>query len=124
MQQKNRIFVLDDDEEMLHMMQLVLSRDYDVLVSANLANVMQQIREYQPQLLIIDHLFRGTKSDSILQEIKGDKRTVNIPIIFFSGSPNVAENAKKLGAEAYMEKPASVSLIRDTVATFFKESES
>ncbi|KOR31571.1 hypothetical protein TI04_00165 [Achromatium sp. WMS2] len=69
-------------------------------------------------LIFLDLNMPGINGYDILQEIKKRTDTKAIPVIVITSSvnPDDRELCKKLGANAFIQKPPSLELIRDTVA--------
>jgi len=50
--------------------------------------------------------------------LKADELTRNIPVVFLTTDDAVAEQARKLGADAYLNKPVTVDRLLEVVALF------
>jgi CheY-like chemotaxis protein len=83
-------------------------------------------REKLPQLIVLDMMLPRLSGPELLDALKKDAATKDIPVIVVSSLPKTnEEKLKKLGAAAYFEKAAigvesgSAGLIR-VIEPFFK----
>ena len=92
----NRVHVVADGVEAL---------DY-VFGRAKYANLPSASR---PQLILLDLSLPKLSGLEVLQQIKADKRTANIPVVLLTGSSSTKDIAacQQLGAIAYITKPVS-----------------
>lgn len=116
-----RIFILDDNEDFLDIMQLILKNSYIVECNKNPHNVQRALSEFKPDLLIIDHFIGHVLAENVLNNLKESIPGFHIPFILFSAASDIKEKAEKIGAAGYIEKPFSIDDIRNCIADFFNE---
>ncbi len=107
-----KLFIADDNKDLLGLMQSVFSKDYNVYCTANTDNIFEEISKFEPDLIIIDNCFGDTSSEIILERLKKKDSCFSIPFVLFSASPSIKEIAQKLGADGYIEKPFSMKDVR------------
>lgn len=115
-----KIYLLDDNAEMLEIAGRVLGKEYIVKGDPDAENITANLRDFKPDLLLIDHFIGEHNSESILEEIRTAIPGFSIPIVLFSASPDVEQKAKLMGASGFIEKPASIKYIKDYIESFFK----
>lgn len=104
-----KILVIDDDPDILEAVQLVLSTGgYDSDATTKGDETCQRVRDYNPDLIILDVLLSGNDGRKICKTLKADSRTKQIPIIMISAHPTAKDSVKECGADAFVAKPFSV----------------
>jgi DNA-binding response OmpR family regulator len=103
---KPAVLIVDDDEDMLHIIDYSLSADgFDVKVSHNGDNVWDIITRSRPDIILLDIQMDGVDGSTICQKLKENKNTSGIPVIMFSANDNVQFISKSCGANGFIEKP-------------------
>ncbi len=68
------------------------------------------IKEFQPQLILLDVFLSGVDGLEICKQLKSSPQTKHIPIIIFSGYPRIAESVTyEYGADDFIAKPFEVN---------------
>jgi DNA-binding NtrC family response regulator len=114
-----KIFILDDNEDFLDIIQLVLQDNYIVTCKQNPQEIEAALVAFKPDLLIIDHFIGHILAENVLNNLKQSMPGFNIPFILFSAASDIKEKAERLGAAGYIEKPFSIDHIRNYIAEFF-----
>ena len=116
-----RILIAEDDPSIQKMFSIILKREgYEIEVSSD-ATVVYDKRHPLPNLFILDRQLQNS-SDGLeaCKYLKADEATRNIPVIMISATPEIGLLARKAGAEDYLEKPFSVSLLLEKIKKFLK----
>ena len=101
-----RILVIDDDKPMLEMVKSILDNEgYVVETISNWTIVFDKIRQYKPDLIILDIFISGSDGRVICKELKKSKTTTNIPVILFSATNRLEAYTKDSNAQGYLKKP-------------------
>ena len=101
-----RILVIDDDKPMLEMVKSILDNEgYVVETVSNWTIVFDKIRQYKPDLIILDIFISGSDGRVICKELKKSKTTTNIPVILFSATNRLEAYTKDSNAQGYLKKP-------------------
>lgn len=118
-----RVFVLDDNLELLDIMERILKPDYTVFLKPNTDKVMDDLISFKPHLIILDHSIGDMNSGKLLNELKSSDCHVNVPVILFSAHIKLPELAASIGADGYIEKPSPISYIREYIKNIFDKFE-
>lgn len=101
-----RILVIDDDKPMLEIVKSILDNEgYVVETISNWTIVFDKIRQYKPDLIILDIFISGSDGRVICKELKKSKTTTNIPVILFSATNRLEAYTKDSNAQGYLKKP-------------------
>jgi len=102
---KALILCIDDNPDVLELFQQCLSDDgYQVLCADNGVDGLKIAREQQPTAITLDVQMPHKDGWSVLQELKADPATKDIPVLMATMMDNKALGMK-LGAVDYLEKP-------------------
>lgn len=83
------ILVVNDTQEILELFRAILEEEagYKVTLSSIKPQMLDMVKEVQPDLIISDHVFGEEKVGwQFIQRLKMDRDTANIPIIVCSGA--------------------------------------
>ncbi len=111
---KKRIFVADDKEDVLSMLQDALTaKGFEVKISKDPKEMIESIKIFQPHLILLDILMPNLDGFEICQILNNSPETQDIPIIIMSGlgDPVDIKKAYKLGVVDYFTKPFAISAI-------------
>jgi DNA-binding response OmpR family regulator len=104
-----RILVIDDDKAVLEVVETILVKEgYDVEIISDWRVVFAKIKEYKPDLVILDIFISGADGRVICKELKKSKTTLNIPVILFSASNRLESYTKDSNAQGYLKKPFEI----------------
>lgn len=115
--QKKLILVVDDQEPALRMYERYLSRTKLKIVGLTKpSKVVSRAKELKPALIVLDIMMPKVDGWEVLQSLKLDEGTRNIPVIVCSawGEPELATS---LGAVGFLKKPV---IQRDLLAIIQK----
>jgi DNA-binding response OmpR family regulator len=105
---KRRILVADDDPEILTLLSLRLkSRGYEVLEAIDGEKALEEARERQPDLVILDVMMPQKNGWEVARELKQNAATEGIGIIILTA---IGEKMNEItsplyGADEYIDKP-------------------
>lgn len=111
---KKRIFVADDKEDVLSMLQDALTaKGFEVKISKDPKEMIKLIKVFQPHLILLDLLMPDLDGFDICQILNDSPETRGIPIIIMSGlgDPGDIKKAYKLGVVDYFTKPFGIDAI-------------
>jgi DNA-binding NtrC family response regulator len=118
-----KIYLLDDNIELLEITELILGKEFIVKSNSTVTRITEELQEFNPDLIIIDHFIGDSNSGEILKNIHTAIPGFRIPFILFSASHNIEEKAAELGAIGYIEKPSSIAHIRSYIRNCLEKSE-
>lgn len=109
---KKRIFVTDDQEDILSLLNDSLTRSgFEVMICKEPKKVLSSIKSFKPDLILLDLLMPDLGGFEICEILNSDPDTHGIPIIIISGFGDLGDvkKAYKLGAVGYLVKPFALS---------------
>lgn len=115
---KVRVIVIDDEPALTRMIQLNLERagNYEVETENDGTNAINAIREFRPDIILLDIMMPDKSGDDIAQDLRDDPRLSRIPVIFLTAlvTPDETDaKASKIGGNTFLAKPVkSAELIR------------
>ncbi|HEY7172694.1 MAG TPA: response regulator [Vicinamibacterales bacterium] len=97
----NRILVVDDDEVARYMVtKLLAGTHYEVIEAADGVEGVRLARERQPQVIFLDFVLPGMTAFDVLDELKLDAATRNIPVIIHTSRSLAEHERERLTREA------------------------
>ena len=92
-----RILVVDDKNELLHLMRRVLEDEqYQVSILQDGRDAYARVKIQLPDLLILDLKLGDISGQDILKQLKDDHVTADIPIIVYTAAVLEAEEVTRL----------------------------
>jgi two-component system, OmpR family, alkaline phosphatase synthesis response regulator PhoP len=126
---KEKILVVDDEEDILELVRYNLAREgYKILCAASGEEGLKIARAEIPDLIVLDLMLPGVDGLNVTRHLKGDETTRNIPIVMLTakGEESDIVTGLELGAEDYITKPFSqkvlVARIRAVLRRELKEA--
>jgi CheY-like chemotaxis protein len=103
-----RVFIVDDSSTALNHTKLLLElagHEAEGLTEPELA--IQSLREFDPDLIILDIMMPGVNGFELCRLIRQDKNFKDVPIVMSSAKAYEADRnrARQLGADGYIVKP-------------------
>lgn len=103
-----KILICDDDQAISEMIQIMLeSADFEVKLLSSGKAITKRVKEYAPDLILIDIWMPGLDGKEAIKLLKKDTETQNIPIVIISAlhENEIKQIIKTIGADAYLPKP-------------------
>ena len=114
------ILVVEDVPHILELLEVTLRfKGYPIVTAHNGQEALQRIAEERPALIITDILMPKLDGYALVQKLRTDPKTSDIPIIFLSATYVTPEDkafALSLGAVRFLEKPVDTEEFLLTVA--------
>ena len=105
-----RIYVIDDDEQLLRMVGLMLERGgHTVTLINSPVDGLEQIKIDKPDLLVLDVMMPNMSGHDLAREIRGNKGLEDLPILVLTARSQEIDRttALKSGADDYLSKPVT-----------------
>lgn len=120
----NTILVVDDEETILSVMEIILSsNNYNVLKASGGIEGIKLIKEYgnKIDLIFLDLMMPDIYGVNVLERIKENEVSKNIPVIIQSGTSDRKEIQKcfDLGAEGFLAKPYNSSDVLEKIKEIY-----
>ena len=112
------LLVVDDDPRLLDVLRRLLQRDgYDVACAASGAEALGLLREFRPDLVILDWMMPGLDGAEVLRRMGADAATAAMRVIVYTASddPQVEREAMRLGAWACVQKAGRTAHLREQI---------
>jgi len=106
---KEKILIIDDDQDLARIVQLSLDREgYQTVMATSGLEGLQEAYRVQPDLVILDIMMPGMLGWEVCRRLK---ETSNVPIFILSAKGTETDVVKgfQLGADDYLTKPFSVA---------------
>jgi two-component system phosphate regulon response regulator PhoB len=107
---KQRILVVDDEEDLLELVRYNLAKEgYQVTCLATGEEALEEARKLLPDLIVLDLLLPTVDGLEVCRRLKADSKTKHIPVIMLTAKTEEADVVAglELGAEDYVTKPFS-----------------
>jgi len=114
-----KLFVVDDNTSNLLVAEEFLSEHYDVYTLSSAAFMFSLLNNVVPDLILLDLLMPETSGFDVLEQLKGDKRYADIPVIIITSKSDVATETRcyEMGAVDFIRKPFSKPVLFDRIIT-------
>lgn len=128
------VLVVEDNREMSAFIAEEINTLYNVQIANNGAEAVALLKEHSFQLIISDVMMPVMDGFALLKEVRTDLEFSHIPIILLTAKNTMQSRLEglELGADAYIEKPFSTSLLmaqvsnllsnRDNIRKFYFKS--
>jgi PAS domain S-box-containing protein len=102
-----RVLLADDNADMRHYIQHILSPQFQVEAVTNGVDALAVVQANPPDLVLTDVMMPGLDGFGLLKEIRGHHRTRAIPVIMLSARAGEEAKVEGLqgGADDYLVKP-------------------
>jgi CheY-like chemotaxis protein len=112
-----KILLIDDNEELLDLMQEILTQNsYETEKLYYTSDIIQTLEKSNPDLLILDYLLTGINGGELCSQVKKNPATQHLPVMIVSAYPRVLESLGNYGQDAFLAKPFGIDEFLDTVS--------
>ena len=127
--QKDLILIVDDIEINRIILREILQNDYDIIEAANGREALDKLFmedgtpfKVLPTTILLDVMMPGIDGFEVLEEIKKNNVTTNIPVLFITAADSDETESKGLmaGAADYITKPFNHNVVRARVDNHIK----
>ena len=111
------IVVVEDDDEIRDYLSMELAKEYHVITCENGREALTEIYRTMPDLVISDIMMPEMDGNALCAKLKGNPSTNHIPVILLTAKNRDEDKLEGLeaGADAYMEKPFNLDILRRTM---------
>ncbi|MBB73088.1 MAG: regulator [Planctomycetaceae bacterium] len=114
---KRKVLIVDDDEELVELLVDVFERDkrFDIRTANNGFDAGMTVREFRPDLVVLDVMLPDINGKEVCQKIRSDKSLEKVRVICISGmvEQDKIEDLKVAGANEFLQKPFTVDSLLD-----------
>ena len=102
---KQKILIVDDDNNIAELVSLYLTKEcYETMIVNDGESVKEALETFAPNLILLDLMLPGIDGYQVCREVRAESK---IPIIMLSAKGEIFDKVLglELGADDYMEKP-------------------
>src|SRR5438045_734916 len=121
-QKNKKILLIEDDLSNTEIIRLILTeQQYDVLSLSNNISV-EIIKEFSPDLILLDLLLSGISGKVICKQLKADQLLSSTPVILISAVLNLEVITIEVGADDFLAKPFDIYDLISKVKKFLENN--
>jgi two-component system, OmpR family, alkaline phosphatase synthesis response regulator PhoP len=107
---KERLLVVDDEEDILELVRFHLTREgYQLTLAATGEDALKKAKHETFDLIVLDLMLPGLDGLEVAKALKADARTKGVPIVMLTAKGEDADvvSGLEIGADDYITKPFS-----------------
>lgn len=105
-----RVMVVDDEPRICQFLNIKLGiSGYDVVTTSDGSDAIELARTRNPDIILLDIVMPGVSGMEVLEQVRSF--SPHVPVIVFTGRPEVARIAMQFGADDYIAKPFDPDLL-------------
>ncbi|MGN7611283.1 response regulator [Magnetococcales bacterium HHB-1] len=118
-QKKATILIVDDVPSNIRPLVSFLGKKYALLIAKSGPAALETALNKPVDLILLDIVMPEMDGFEVLEKLKANPKTADIPIIFLTGKNDIDDEAKGLlmGASDYIFKPANPTIVTTRVET-------
>lgn len=111
------IYVLDDDESNLVLLEKILSKEYQVKIFKDPFECLKAAIAIEPNLIIVDLHMPNIDGFEALEMLKANPKTLHVPILCTSArnDPEEREALMDQGAVGFLKKPYDIKTLNNNI---------
>jgi len=121
----SRVLVADDDASTLALIDLALQEaGYDCVLAADGKAALELARATRPDLIVLDVSMPLLSGDEVHRELRRDRRTRYIPVVFITAKRTTAEMTARFrnGADDFVSKPFDIDELVARIASALRRA--
>ena len=117
MLRRRHILVVDDDSNMLKLIKEQLTQDYDVATAINGKIALKFLEKKTTDLILLDYEMPGETGPMVLEKLRENDATKDIPVIFLTGisDRNKIKQVLSMKPQGYLLKPIDHKKLMNTL---------
>ncbi len=115
-----KILVIEDDEDILELIKVNLTREGFTVLTAGDGHVgLQLAQSRRPDLVVLDLMLPRLDGMEVCRQLKRDPRAAGVPIVMLTAKSEEGDivTGLELGADDYVTKPFSVKVLVSRIRT-------
>ena len=118
--EKKKLLIADDDEALHRLYGDSFSEEFEVLHALDGADTLMLAVQHLPDIILLDITMPLLDGRTICKKIKGNPRTKDIKVVMITGKDGQHDRLLgfEVGADDYVEKPATLSYITRVIRKF------
>lgn len=122
--EKKKVLLIDDEKDFCATIatHLKLIGDFKIAVAFSGEEGLKLVKRLKPDLIILDIIMPGMDGFKVLEKLKKDSNTMEIPVIMLSGQDSdlYKIEAARLFDEFYITKPVDARQLKEKIEEVFK----
>ena len=103
---RTRVLVVEDDSAIRSLLRDVLELlGCAVQLAANGREALEHLQQVRPDLVLLDFMMPVMDGRAFGLAVRGDGRTVDLPIVLMSAAPEAAQVSGEIRAQGLLRKP-------------------
>lgn len=120
--EKFKVLLVDDEEEFVKALSERLQmRDVGSDLALNGEQALEIVKDQEPDVMVLDLKMPGIDGMEVLRRVRKAYPKVQVIILTGHGTEKDAEEAKRLGAFAYLQKPVNLDQLVQTMRKAYKK---
>lgn len=121
---ENSILIVENDDKLVEILNEFLpEQGYRVKFLPQAYDIRPIVKEYKPDLVLLDFLLPGVNGGELCSQIKRSEQLSHIPVIIFSAFPKVMLSLGDYGCNAFIAKPFDLSELISQIEACMNEPE-
>jgi DNA-binding NtrC family response regulator len=113
---KIKILLVDDEKDFVESLSERLElRDMDAKIAYDGEQALNAVKEGKPDVMVLDLRMPGIDGIEVLKRVKKTHPDIRVVVLTGHGTDKDEQEAKKLGAYAYLKKPVDIDQLIGTV---------
>jgi DNA-binding response OmpR family regulator len=118
---RKRILVVDDEPGIGKILRIKLNLcGYEVITTTSGAEAIDLVSQKKPDVVLLDILMPDVTGMDVLDRVRAFSQ---VPIIVFTGRPDIFQMAKKLGANDCISKPFDPDMLVEKINSILNGSQ-
>ena len=114
-----RVLVVEDDPALRGLLRDVLELlGHVVDLAADGREALEHLQQRRPDLILLDLMMPVMDGRAFGTVVRGDERTVDLPIVLMSAAPGAAQVGSEIRAQALLRKPFDFDELARVVEQF------
>ena len=116
----HKVLLIDDDARITRRVKLSLERNTSFTVRTENCslNAMNAVRDFSPDLILLDLYMPGKNGDDILKSLNADPKLSDIKVMFLTSlltKEEAGERGKMINGNLFMAKPTEDNILIETI---------
>ena len=108
-----KVMLVDDEADLCFFLKknLETAGEFEVMTCSESSKALMEIKQFKPDIVVIDVLMPGLSGPEIVEQMKADMRTKNTPTIFLTAiatSEDIETNQNIIGGHFMVAKPVEI----------------
>lgn len=120
---KEKILVVDDEENIRHLLRLAFEEDFEVLEAVDGMDAFEKAVREKPDIILSDIMMPRLDGYGLYRKVRSRPETSSVPFIFVSAKKDVEERVVglEMGADDYITKPFSVKELKARIRSMTRK---